>query len=311
LPIRSLGHVLVYAFEASDGVYLVDSGWNTDDCWESLTGGLEQVGYAMTDVRGVLVTHVHPDHYGLTGRIRETSGAWVALHSADAALVDSDFLMPTDQQPDLLVELRAAGVPADHLCEVQGEELPESGYVTRVVPDILLEDHQQAPVPGWDIRIIWTPGHCPGHVCFALPDHRMMLTGDQVLPKITPNVSVFACTGDDPLGDYLASLTKLSAFPGDVVLPAHEYEFSNLHERIDELHAHHAARLDDVRAALGDGRDTAWRIASKVRWSVHWDAIDSLMKRSALGETLAHLIYLEKTGQAGRTPSVPEHWFAL
>jgi glyoxylase-like metal-dependent hydrolase (beta-lactamase superfamily II) len=86
LPIRSLGHVLVYAFEASDGVYLVDSGWNTDDCWESLTRGLEQVGYAMTDVRGVLVTHVHPDHYGLTGRIRETSGAWVALHSADAAL---------------------------------------------------------------------------------------------------------------------------------------------------------------------------------------------------------------------------------
>ncbi len=131
----------------------------------------------------------------------------------------------------------------------------------------------------------------------------MMLTGDQVLPKITPNVSVFACAGDDPLGDYLASLTKLSAYPGDVVLPAHEYEFGNLHERIDELHAHHAARLDNVRAALGDGRDTAWRIASKVRWSVHWDAIDSLMKRSALGETLAHLIYLEKIGQAGKQVS--------
>ena len=86
LPNNSLRYVFVYLFETERGAYLVDAGWNTEDAYAALTAGLAVAGYAIGDVRGVLVTHIHPDHYGLAGRIREASGAWIALHPADAAL---------------------------------------------------------------------------------------------------------------------------------------------------------------------------------------------------------------------------------
>ena len=84
LPNNSLRYVFVYVFESEGGVYLVDAGWNTDDAYQALEAGLAFAGYAMSDVRGVMVTHIHPDHYGLAGRIREASGAWISLHPADA-----------------------------------------------------------------------------------------------------------------------------------------------------------------------------------------------------------------------------------
>ena len=87
IPNNPLRYVLVYAFETEKGPYLVDAGWNTDDAFQVLCDGLNTAGFDITDVQGVLVTHIHPDHYGLAGRIRESSGAWVALHPADAALV--------------------------------------------------------------------------------------------------------------------------------------------------------------------------------------------------------------------------------
>ena len=77
IPNNPLRYVLVYAFETDRGPYLIDAGWNTDDAYQTLVAGLDQAGFAIDRVAGVLVTHIHPDHYGLAGRIREASGAWV------------------------------------------------------------------------------------------------------------------------------------------------------------------------------------------------------------------------------------------
>src|SRR5919198_3212163 len=78
IPNNPLRYVLVYAFETDRGPVIVDAGWNTDDAFDALCAGLTTVGASVADVRGVMVTHIHPDHYGLAGRVRETSGAWVA-----------------------------------------------------------------------------------------------------------------------------------------------------------------------------------------------------------------------------------------
>src|SRR3954447_24456961 len=96
IPNNSLRYVFVYAFETDRGPYIVDAGWNTDDAFASLSDGLTQAGFAIGDVQGVMVTHIHPDHYGLAGRVREASGAWIALHSADAALIHDRYEEPTD-----------------------------------------------------------------------------------------------------------------------------------------------------------------------------------------------------------------------
>jgi glyoxylase-like metal-dependent hydrolase (beta-lactamase superfamily II) len=119
LPSSSLRYVFVYLFESDRGAYLVDAGWNTEDAYAALTAGLDVAGYASGDVRGVLVTHIHPDHYGLAGRIREVSGAWVALHPADAALVRDRYTEPTDLLERVGTMLRRVGAPAEEIATLQ------------------------------------------------------------------------------------------------------------------------------------------------------------------------------------------------
>src|SRR5207247_9405016 len=96
IPNNPLRYVFVYAFETDSGPFIVDAGWNTDDAFATLSEGISHTGADISDVRGVLVTHIHPDHYGLAGRVRDASGAWVALHPADAALVQARYAGPTE-----------------------------------------------------------------------------------------------------------------------------------------------------------------------------------------------------------------------
>src|SRR5689334_5968910 len=84
IPLSGLRYVLVYALELPGGVAVIDAGWDTDDAWNALVAGLAAVGYSPSDVRAIPITHIHPDHYGLAGRLREVSGAWIGLHPADA-----------------------------------------------------------------------------------------------------------------------------------------------------------------------------------------------------------------------------------
>ena len=96
IPDNPLRYVLVYAFELDSGVAIVDAGWNTDDAWTALNNGLTEAGGSITDVRAVLVTHIHPDHYGLAGRVREESGAWIGLHPDDAEMLQSRYIETDD-----------------------------------------------------------------------------------------------------------------------------------------------------------------------------------------------------------------------
>ena len=121
--------------------------------------------------------------------------------------------------------------------------------VTMAVPDVLFEDGKDIDLPGWSLRTIWTPGHSPGHVCFYSDDRKLLLSGDHVLPRITPNISAHTQQAADPLGDFLASLSKLQGLETDEVLPAHEYRFSDLAGRLDEMIAHHDDRLDEIEGS--------------------------------------------------------------
>ena len=262
----------------------------------------------MADVQGVLVTHVHPDHYGLAGRIREASGAWIALHPADAALLDGRMAEPADIGDRVGAMLRRVGAPDDELAALERAlaRFRPPGEVVR--PDRLVDDGQRPDVPGWDLSAIWTPGHTPGHLCFWEPGHRLLLTGDHVLPRITPNVAFHPQAGDDPLGDFLRSLDRLDPYLPLEVLPAHEHRFTGLHARLAELRRHHDERFREVLVALRHGHTTAWDIACRMSWSRTWDEIEGFMRRAAVGEALAHLRALERRGVVAETPGEPARW---
>jgi glyoxylase-like metal-dependent hydrolase (beta-lactamase superfamily II) len=308
IPNNSLRYVLVYAFETDDGPYIVDAGWNTDDAFNTLTAGLGQAGFEMSDVQGVLVTHIHPDHYGLAGRVREASGAWVALHPADAALLHDRYDDPERLIGRVGAMLRRFGAPEEEAKSLERASMPVLQFVSAGAPDILMEDGDKPEVPGWDLVAIWTPGHSPGHLCFYEGGNRLMLTGDHVLPRITPNIPFHPQAGINPLADYLHSLDKVAGYEPDEVLPAHEHRFVGLQSRVDELKAHHEARFSEAIAAIRDGVTTAWGIASRMHWSRSWDRIEGFMRRAAVGETMAHLQALEQRGVLREIVGEPSHW---
>ena len=306
MPDNPLRYVIVYAFETGAGIVMVDAGWNTDDAWAALNAGLELAGGSITDVEAVLVTHLHPDHYGLAGRVREASGAWIGLHPADASLLE-DRYVDTDQLVGRMTDLlEASGVPEDRRPNLANASMEIKSMVHMAVPDVLFEDEGQFTFGGWDLQTIWTPGHSPGHVCLWSERHRLLLSGDHVLPRITPNISVHSQQFPNPLGDFIDSLNKLRAFHPDEILPAHEYRFKNLSARLDALIDHHEERLVEILTLLEfhDGL-TAWELTTKLQWSRPFDEILPFMQRAANGETLAHLVLLEHRGLVTRAGGHP------
>ena len=197
LPIP-LRYVFVYVFETDRGPFLVDAGWNTDDAYDGLCSGLEEAGTSISDVQGVMVTHIHPDHYGLAGRVRDASGAWIALHPRDAELVHDRYTDPTQLLERMGSVLRMFGAPPEELDELRNASMPVRPFVDAVEPDVLMEDGDRPEIPGWDVTALWTPGHSPGHLCFWEAGNRVMLTGDCVLPAHHPERRVPRAVGGRP-----------------------------------------------------------------------------------------------------------------
>ncbi len=176
-------------------------------------------------------------------------------------------------------------------------------------PDVLIEDGARPLGERGPLRAIWTPGHTPGHLCFAHETHDVLLTGDHVLPRISPNISPSPGDDADVLGQFLASLEALAGTEVDEVLPAHEYRFRGLPARVGQLREHHRARLAEILAVVGalDGCTTA-DVAERLTWSRPWEQNQGVVRRSAIGETYAHLVHLDRTGLVVNTSGHIDNW---
>ncbi|MGH8997639.1 MAG: MBL fold metallo-hydrolase, partial [Acidimicrobiales bacterium] len=252
---------------------------------------------------------IHPDHFGLAGRVREASDAPIALHPADAEILPQRYVQMDGLLTRMRTHLLECGVPLDSMDTMRGASMPVRQFVQAVLPDVLLEDGDHPEVPDWALTAVWTPGHSPGHLCFYDATRKVLMSGDHILPRITPNISFHPQQTPNPLADFLEALDRVAALEVEECLPAHEYRFRNLAVRIVQLRNHHEQRLSQIKAALATQPGvTAWEIAIELTWSRPWSEIQFWMQRAALGETLAHLIVLEARGEARRTAGVPERW---
>jgi glyoxylase-like metal-dependent hydrolase (beta-lactamase superfamily II) len=298
IPDSPLRYVLSYLIEHKSGFIMVDTGWNDPDSWRVLNEGLAACQIPLGAITGVLVTHVHPDHHGLSGKVREQTGAWIAMHEAEAAFLVSQMnRRDADGAARMSAYQRWIGAPPEHLADVTERRAARPGPMA--APDRTLAHGDLADAPGLALRAVWTPGHTPGHLCFHDEARDLLLTGDHVLPRITPNISAWDVTAS-PLDAYLASLEALRGLNPAEVLPAHEYRFAGLDARLTALIGHHAERLAEIAAALpgpdGAGR-SAWQVAARVSWSRPWDQISGFPRQAALGEVVAHLLHMQAQGQ--------------
>jgi glyoxylase-like metal-dependent hydrolase (beta-lactamase superfamily II) len=311
LPLPNLRYVLVYAFELPDGIGLVDAGWDGDDAWDALVAGLGVAGASVADVRGILITHVHPDHHGLAARLRDASGAWVGMHAAEAATLPARLGELEAILEGARSELQRLGAPEDEV-ERSAVSAGQLRYLFKLAePDRTIEDGDRAPFKGWDLRAVHTPGHTEGHLCFHEPERRLLFSGDHILPRISPNISAHGDTPPDPLGDFLGTFDRLRSLDVGEVLPAHEFRFAGLPARLDDLERHHDERLAELLGVIDAAPGMPpWEIAPLMTWSRPWPEITRMMRRAAVGETLSHLRRLETLGRARSEGEQPQRWYA-
>jgi glyoxylase-like metal-dependent hydrolase (beta-lactamase superfamily II) len=281
LPHYTLSYLVL---DAGDGVHLVDPGWDSDENWRMLGAALSSLGRELSDIASITVTHLHPDHLGMAGRVRAASGAPVALHRLEQdGIVALATPIPRERS---LAELDAWGVPAARCPELLDAVARRSSW-RPFTADRLLHDGSDLGIPGRDLRVLHTPGHTTGHLAIVAEGEGVVLLGDLLLPNQFPGIGLGGPPGADPIGEYLASLRKVAALDALEALPGHGYRFTGLAERCEVTAAHHERRTAEVAAVLGSSR-TVWEVASGLTWTSGWENLTGLQLLSALAQTALH-----------------------
>ena len=312
IPDNPLGHLNAYLIEGTEGWLMIDTGWFTPDAFGFLESGIKDLGLTLSDISSIVITHVHPDHYGLAGKIKQLSPQTeLYAHRWEAELIESRYIKFSELQKRMDPLMRSHGVPEEELAYLRSASMPALRFVTVSLPDHYLYGGETISTGLFDLEVIWTPGHSPGHICLYESKNRLLFSGDHILPHITPNISSHVESGDNPLGDYICALQKLRNLAVSQVLPAHEDIFNDLNGRIEELINHHAARESEIKKTLENHTRTAYDISSKITWNVaggEWEKIPPLQKRFAVTETIAHL---DRMRWEGKVEKVFEDDFVL
>jgi glyoxylase-like metal-dependent hydrolase (beta-lactamase superfamily II) len=315
IDLPGLGHVNCYVMEDERGIAVVDPGLPGEDSWKALNDRLHRAGYEVEDIHTVVITHSHFDHFGSSDRIRETTGAeivthesfrvlWngreVAEHEDSAELIEAS---PAEQEAEIdriFAERLPWGSPRSRPPQAQLDRMREMGQFSNTwlrTPRSTrpLADAQTIRLGRTEWVAVHTPGHTHDHLCLYEPGHGVMLSGDHVLPTITPHITGIS-PDVDPLARFFASLHKMGTFEDvSVVLPAHGHPFADLGKRANEIIEHHEHRLDIIRdatAAVGAGSVTDYMrvLFSERAWG---DMAES--------ETFAHLEHLKVLGDLRRS----------
>jgi glyoxylase-like metal-dependent hydrolase (beta-lactamase superfamily II) len=295
----ALDHINLWALDDGPRWTIVDCGYaapQTQALWQQVAAAC----LAGRPVGRILVTHFHPDHIGLAGWLGERWQAplWISekewLHAR---------MMTGDGAADYVASARGfarrAGLSRD---DSDLFAVRHAGY-RKGVPSVppayhRIADGQIIAIGGREWRVIVGEGHAPELACLYCAESGVLIAGDQILPKISPNISVPPHEPDgDPLARYLRSLGKLRrALPPDtLVLPSHNLPFRGVHLRIDELAAHHRERCAEVVAACARPHSAAELLPIMFR-----RRLDRHQTGFALGEALAHLHYLVGEGEIAR-----------
>jgi glyoxylase-like metal-dependent hydrolase (beta-lactamase superfamily II) len=302
LPIPHLSHINTYLVKGDNGYLLIDTGWNTQEGFNSLKEQLAEGGIEGKEINQIVVTHAHPDHYGLAGGLKKLYGASLALHHLEKDFIESRYISMDELIQDMGQLLQRNGTPLDRLPELQQASLPMLKFVTPAMPDVTLYGGETITCGDFSFEVMPTPGHAPGHICLYEPGKKIFFSGDHILPNITPHVGLHPQSGSNPLGDYLDSLQQLKKLEVALVLPGHEQPFTEFQERIEGITLHHRLRNAEIMGALGDESKTAFELTTEITWlhdvkGVGWNKLDAWDKRIAVLETMAHLEAMRAGGE--------------
>jgi len=288
---------LVNVFLFTDGAQadLLDCGMNSEESVEIIRLAMRHLGAAR--LRRLLVTHIHPDHYGAAGTLAGEGRAELYIHRLEVPLVHPRYVELDHLVHEVHTYLLVNGVPVDEAEVLSNSQRALSQVVKTAEPSVQLDGAELVELGRHRLRVEWTPGHSPGHVCLYEAELGLLFAGDHVLPDLSPNIGLHPQSTPDPLHEYLDGLRRMADLKPRLVLPAHGRPFAEIGHRVESLTAHHRRRLDQIRELVGHEEKSGWRVALEL-----WGPRDNLYeKRLALQEALAHLQALAVEGLITKT----------
>ncbi|HWQ76324.1 MAG TPA: MBL fold metallo-hydrolase [Syntrophomonas sp.] len=304
-PLKALNSYLIRGEERS---LLVDTGFNLEACWRAMEQALKELNVSMANT-DLFITHYHSDHIGLIGHLVTPTNT-VFISEKDGRMIEADYrenLFRNRSAKHLYQSgLLAEGVP----------NLPEENAIVKYASKAFFNfttryEGDWINVGGYRFQCVETPGHTAGHICLYEPDRKILIAGDHVLTKITPNIGLWL-VDHDALGDYLHSLDKTAALEVELVLPGHRALIYNFRERVEEIKQHHFQRIQNVLDIVGDVPMTAAQVARQMKWDLSfkdWEYFPINAKMHAAGEAMSHLYHLVITGGLAMTEEKGIYYF--
>ncbi len=295
LPKNPLKATNAYFIRGEHRNLLVDTGFNCEESRNAMDDALQKLSARM-ETTDLFITHLHSDHAGLT-KYLATPATTVWMSESDARVVaasraSSHWTLFNDF-------VHHSGLVA-HGMEEDFKKHPGYRYASEIFDGFtMVKEGYVIKVGDYLFQCVESPGHTPGHMCLYDQKKKLLLSGDHILGKITPNITLWKL-GEDVLGKYLKSLDKISALEINTVLPGHRYILTDCHGRIEELKQHHQERLEDIIMIIGQEKMSPAQVASKMRWDLsykNWQEFPWGQKLFATGEAMAHLYHLSVEGK--------------
>lgn len=295
LPKTPLKVTNSYFIRGQERNLLIDTGFNCKESRQAMDQALHELGVNM-ETTDLFITHLHADHSGLI-KYLATPDTTVWMSEIDAGIlmhsqIDSKWSLFRDFLD--LSGLIASGI-GDDIEKHPGFKF-NGDYFDKFT---LVKEGDVIRVGNYCFQCVATRGHTAGHMCLYEPEKKLLIAGDHILGRITPNITLWRL-GDDVLGNYLHNLDKINTLEVDLVLPGHRHILTDCRGRISELKAHHKKRLDAVMNIVGDKKMDAAQVASLMKWNLsykNWEQFPWEQKLFATGETMSHLYHLAVTGK--------------
>ena len=294
LPNNPLRATNAYLIRGKERNLLIDTGFNQKECLDALTQALDALRVHAEDT-DIFVTHMHADHSGLVGHL---AGKDTRIYMSR---VDGQITLNGRNDPyweKLKQFYTLTGLASLGLVD---EVSAHPGYAFASPPMdavVFVEDGQELKVGDYRFACLETKGHTAGHMCLYEPSRRMLFSGDHILGKITPNITLVDFKHDS-LAAYLKSLDAVAAMEVDATHPGHRESIADCGKRIAELKSHHEERLAEAMAILSGGAMNAVDVTRRMQWSIRcpsWDDFPQAQKLFSTGEALSHLFHLVNRG---------------
>ncbi|MGQ9927558.1 MAG: MBL fold metallo-hydrolase [Chloroflexaceae bacterium] len=293
----ALNSVNCYLLRDLDGWTVFDCGLHTPAGEAAWHAALASLAVAPETIQRIIVSHHHPDHYGMAGWLQGLTGAPVLMAPREAELAAGIWGKPSDLPEPMAALFAVHGTPEELVATI-ARDVARLRAATLPHPTLTpLDPGTALTMAGRRFVALHAPGHSDGQLIFFDEADGLLLCGDHLLNTITPHIGVWPGSEPNPLGRYLASLAELADLPVRLALPGHKSLIHTWRERVGELQRHHADRLAAIRAAL-DGGATAYEVARRV---FLFDQYTTHEMRFAVAETIAHLEYLVYAGVLRRS----------